>query len=52
MGTTKKGRSMFEAKDVMAKIRRAKLPTRVADSQASSTSSGVMLGLALKIGLT
>lgn len=34
MGTMIKGRRRFEVKEVMAKIRRAKVPTRVADSQA------------------
>lgn len=47
-----KGRRRLDVKDVMAKIRRANVPTRVAPSQASSTSLGVRLGFAAKIGLT
>lgn len=34
MGTMINGRKRFEVKEVMAKMRRAKVPTRVADSQA------------------
>lgn len=49
---TRNGSRRFEVKEVKAKIRSAKLPTRVADSQASSTSSGDRSGLAAKVGLT
>ena len=52
MGTMRKGRMMLEVKDVTAKISRAKVPTRVASSQAELISEGVMLGFAAKMGLT
>ena len=46
------GRRRLDVNEVMAKTRRALVPTRVADSQASSTSLGVRLGFAKKMGLT
>lgn len=46
------GRVMMEAKVVIAKIKRAKVPTRVALSQAASISAGERSGLLAKIGFT
>lgn len=43
-----KGRSRLEAKEVKAKISSAKVPTRVASSQARSMSSGLRSGFAAK----
>ena len=52
VGTTRKGRIILEVKDVIAKTSRAKVPTRVASSQAELISEGVILGFASKMGLT
>ena len=43
---------MLEAKEVIAKISRAKVPTRVALSQAASTSAGDRSGFLAKMGFT
>lgn len=47
-GTTKNGRSILEAKEVMANIRSANVPIRVASSQALSISAGVRSGCEAK----
>ena len=43
---------MLEAKEVIANINSAKVPTRVASSQALSMSRGVKSGFAAKYSLT
>lgn len=43
-GTTRNGRSMLEVNEVMANIKSANVPTRVASSQALSISAGVRSG--------
>ena len=48
----RRGRSMFDVNDVMANMRSANVPTRVAFSHAASISSGLMSGLASKMGFT
>ena len=45
---TRNGRSMLEAKEVKANIKSAKVPTRVASSQALSISAGVRSGCKTK----
>ena len=47
-GTTRNGRSMFEVNEVMANIKSANVPTRVASSQALSISAGVRSGCEAK----
>lgn len=46
------GRRMLEAKEVIANIRRANVPTRVALSQAASISVGERSGFSAKMGFT
>lgn len=46
------GSRMLEAKEVIANIKRANVPTRVALSQAASTSAGERSGFWAKIGFT
>ena len=46
------GRRILETREVMANIRRAKVPTRVAASQVALISAPVIFGFFSKIGLT
>ena len=52
VGTMIRGRSMFEENDVIAKIKSANVPIRVAFSQALSIWSSERSGFASKYGLT
>ena len=52
VGTNRKGRMIFERNDVMANIRSASVPIRVACSHRSSILSFGRFGCSEKIGLT